>query len=76
MVSALKRIGLFSIVTLLLIPFSSTSFGQEPPSDYSFWQLVYISSDRCIFPDEQKIIDYSKFVKKYFELYEFENYGF
>ena len=76
MVSALKRIGLFSIATLLLIPFASTSFAQEPLSDYSFWQLVYITNDRCLIQDEQTVKQYFGFVSKYFELYQFDNFGF
>ena len=77
MVLTIKKIGLLSIASILLIPFmSSYSFGEEPPSDYSFWQLVYITKDRCIIHDEQTVKQYFGFVSKYFELYQFDNYGF
>ncbi len=77
MVSTLKNIGLLSIASILLIPImSSNSFADEPLSDYSFWQLVYITKDRCLIHDQQTIEQYASFVSKYFEMYQFDNYGF
>lgn len=77
MVSILKKIGLLSIASILLIPImSSQSFGEEPLSDYSFWQLIYITKDRCLIQQEQLVKQYSELVTKYLELYQFDNYGF
>jgi hypothetical protein len=77
MVNTIVKIELLSIASILLIPFlSSNSFGEEPLSDYSFWQLVYVGKDSCLSLDEQRVNQYYGFVSKYFELYQFDNYGF